>query len=332
MSVTAGRLTVLVVGGLLLSSTAGSQENGRSFSDAECAVLAAYDSATAKAEVRSASRWELRRQLHVNPPLARLDGYWVSPIDLRRLLAVAAGHDRRLFAAWTPVEETRSFAFIALAFTPDQLRTDVPLPDVGPIRGHRGAPTPGSEIVLVPIKDTAQVVVEYLPPPTPEVPETPECYYFCGDPAQWDFDGDGTPNPADPDDDGDGTPDERDAYPFHAGLSGCDCDERDFVGLTGKFSAQITRLLLAAHDRVTGADTADLGGVLLETPDDAVGIRVLPVERCGTAPSGCPNAGRPGVSYVSRDPAVCAVIRFRCEEGKVPFSSRCGCGCVPDGD
>lgn len=35
----------------------------------------------------------------------------------------------------------------------------------------------------------------------------------------------------------------------------------------------------------------------------------------------------PGLRYVSRDPAQCAVIRFTCEEGFLPFFNDCGCGC-----
>jgi hypothetical protein len=37
----------------------------------------------------------------------------------------------------------------------------------------------------------------------------------------------------------------------------------------------------------------------------------------------------PARSYVSRDPAQCAAIRFRCDEGNRPFFDDCGCGCEP---
>jgi hypothetical protein len=35
----------------------------------------------------------------------------------------------------------------------------------------------------------------------------------------------------------------------------------------------------------------------------------------------------PGQRYVSRDPDQCALIRFKCAEGFIPFFNDCGCGC-----
>lgn len=43
-------------------------------------------------------------------------------------------------------------------------------------------------------------------------------------------------------------------------------------------------------------------------------------------PAAC-TGREPGQKYVSRDPAQCAVIRFTCKEGFIPFSNECGCGC-----
>jgi hypothetical protein len=37
----------------------------------------------------------------------------------------------------------------------------------------------------------------------------------------------------------------------------------------------------------------------------------------------------PARTYVSRDPAQCATIRFTCEPGLAPFFDDCGCGCEP---
>jgi hypothetical protein len=34
--------------------------------------------------------------------------------------------------------------------------------------------------------------------------------------------------------------------------------------------------------------------------------------------------------YVSREPEMCARIRFTCEEGNAPFHDGCGCGCQPE--
>lgn len=44
-----------------------------------------------------------------------------------------------------------------------------------------------------------------------------------------------------------------------------------------------------------------------------------------TAYGTCNNPRR---RYVSRDPARCAAILFRCEAGSRPFSDGCGCGCL----
>nr|NIM51325.1 hypothetical protein [Gemmatimonadales bacterium] len=178
-----------------------------------------------------------------------------------------------------------------------------------------------------PVKDAEQVVVEYLPPPI-QLPED-ECYYFCGDPTAWDFDGDGEPNTADADDDEDGVPDHEDAYPYWRSESACDCGDRDFVGFTEKFSTQVTRVILAAYEQLheprregqavsKGVEAGDRPGILFVTPGD----------RCETIP-GCPDAKAPGVRYVSEDPDVCARVRFRCEEGEEGFSNECGCGCQP---
>jgi hypothetical protein len=37
----------------------------------------------------------------------------------------------------------------------------------------------------------------------------------------------------------------------------------------------------------------------------------------------------PDRTYTSRDPEVCARVRFACPQGQVAFSDRCGCGCEP---
>ena len=47
---------------------------------------------------------------------------------------------------------------------------------------------------------------------------------------------------------------------------------------------------------------------------------------CRGKPAHC-NYNKPGVSWVSHDPDTCAVIKFICAEGTVPFSNECGCGC-----
>ena len=292
-----------------------------SFSDSNCEVLEAYGAALARPEVRVASRDEIRRQLRANPPVALLGGYWVSPVDVLHLLEVTAG-----------LHSGGPRTLVAFAFTTGSLRDRIPLPYVGNFDGDASAGAAAPQIVLVPVSDSAEVGVEYLPPPGG--PGESECYYFCGDPTEWDFDNDGTVNSVDPDDDNDGVPDDRDAYPYLPVESSCQCGDRDFIGFTEKFSPQITELVLAAYDRLgLGAEeepTVSLGAV----GDDQAPIRLLLSDggnRCRQEDVGCPDANAPGVHYVSQDPEACARIRFRCEEGQVPFSQACGCGCVSPG-
>jgi hypothetical protein len=38
----------------------------------------------------------------------------------------------------------------------------------------------------------------------------------------------------------------------------------------------------------------------------------------------------PAIDWASQITAVCATMRFACEDGKVPFSNQCGCGCIPE--
>lgn len=39
------------------------------------------------------------------------------------------------------------------------------------------------------------------------------------------------------------------------------------------------------------------------------------------------NYGNPDRTWVSKDPAQCALIKFMCAEGQQYFSDKCGCGC-----
>ncbi len=292
------------------------------FSANDCNVFDAYRAALARPEVRTVSRAEIRRQLRHNPPVALLDGYWVSPVDVLHLLDVAAD-----------LRPGGSRTLVAYAFTTGWLMDRIPLPYVGDFRGDAGAGAQPPEIVLVPVKDPAEIAVEYLPPPGG--PGEGECYYFCGDHTEWDFDGDGIVNSADPDDDDDGVPDNRDAYPYLPVESRCsNCGDRAFVGFTEKFSSQITNLVLAAHDRLRHRRPGDEAVFLAAVGEDQAAIQLLlPDERdqCRQEGPGCPEANAPGVRYVNKDPEACARIRFRCEEGQVGFSNACGCGCVARG-
>ena len=289
-------------------------------SDRDCTRLEAYRGALARLEVRTASRLEIRRQLRTNPPVAWLAGNWVSPIDLGYVIEVSAG-----------LEADRSRRIVAFAFATDWLRDRIPLPYVGDVRADPGASAGAKppRIVLVPVRDGEHVVVEYLPPPPS--PGDAECYYFCGDPAQWDFDGDGTVNSADTDDDGDGVPDGLDAYPYWPHMSNCDSCDRAFIGYTQTFSSQITDLVLAAHDRLDRGPERESAVTLAPVGEEQAAIQILLPnrgDRCIAEESACPDPDASGVKYVSQDPEACARIRFRCEQGSEGFSNACGCGCV----
>lgn len=54
-------------------------------------------------------------------------------------------------------------------------------------------------------------------------------------------------------------------------------------------------------------------------------------EYCAESPEtvGCEQTGR---DYVSTDPSECALIRYMCADGKVPFEDKTGCGCEPADD
>lgn len=48
----------------------------------------------------------------------------------------------------------------------------------------------------------------------------------------------------------------------------------------------------------------------------------------GKEPKRC-DYNDPNLTYVSKDPEQCAVIRFVCDAGQEPFFNDCGCGCQP---
>jgi hypothetical protein len=67
---------------------------------------------------------------------------------------------------------------------------------------------------------------------------------------------------------------------------------------------------------------------LLEFDDDLEASESLSVE---VAPQSAKKPKKkchdPSKSYVSHDPAECALIHFICADGQVPFFDECGCGC-----
>ena len=320
-------VAVALVLGFTAAACGQAQPAAAPLSESDCALLSAFRSALERGEVGAATHDEILRQLRTQPPLALLEGYWVSPIDLLRLIDVAAGLDEASFAAAGTERPAQPRDLVAFAFSESRMRDAIPLPYVGDFGISVQRATGRAGLVVVPVKDSAEVVVEYLPPPI-QMDEA-ECYYFCGEPGKWDFDGDGEPNATDPDDDADRVPDHLDAYPYWAGGSVCECGDRDFVGFTEKFSLQVTPLILSAYEaRIQAEDTktTHIAGGIENPPSIFFDFRS---DQCAAAAPACPDANAPGVSYVSKDPDDCALVRFRCETGQEPFSNECGCGCRP---
>ncbi len=82
------------------------------------------------------------------------------------------------------------------------------------------------------------------------------------------------------------------------------------------------------------------GGIAAFTCDEGLVCVDDPNDGCDTNQGGADCGGicrkekrractgrEPGQRYIARDPDQCAVIRYFCEEGYVPFSNDCGCGC-----
>jgi hypothetical protein len=305
---------------------------------AECNVLVDYRQRLITDERATGSREEIFHQLRLHPPLAVIEGYWVTAVDLVRAFERMEGADSAALPAEEPGEVGTLPYLVALAFVPQAARDQIPLPSVGPLerfeRPHEPDIDPETslpEILVVPAIDAANAFLEYLPPPYPvSETEEPPCYYFCGDPSEWDFDADGVPNATDPDDDGDESPDAEDAFPYWPGGASCDCGESDFVGFTEKFSREVAAGIVSAYERLRRSDRQEQWvsfGTRVEESD--LWLVSPSPDECRAPISECPDAEAPGVRYVSRDPAACALIRYRCEEGEVGFSDECGCGCRP---
>jgi hypothetical protein len=292
------------------------------FSKADYALLAGFGAALHEDEIGNASREHLLRQLRLIPPVAFVDGYWATPVDVSQLLQVPVirqGVESSLMQAAErePVVEllndpNRLKQVAAFAFSAHPLRQRLELPYVGDFARVSVSQAETAGVFIAPVKDVEWVVAERVPP-LPATEAELECYFFCGDPESWDFDADGRPNVRDGDDDDDGVADHEDAYPYWPGGSTCPCADRDFVGFTEKFSAGITRS--AAGGPVDLKFVVPAAATLDENAPQL---------------ARCPDSGDPATRYVSADPADCARLRFRCLAGEIPFSNECGCGCTKD--
>lgn len=311
---------------------------------AERTLLTGFQKSLQSAAVRDASLEHLLRQLAHNPPVAFADGYWATPVDLAALLQSPRIHDElRAALPVSPAGEEASLLLgnasqlkqlTAIAFTEKSLQQQAGLPYVGELEQAAKVQPQAIGVFLVPIKDVDWSLVEYLPP-LPQSGDEAACYFYCGDAATWDFDGDGTPDIHDEDDDNDGTADGRDDYPYWPVATSCECDPEVFVVLVTKFAVSIRNAVLAAltiladlHETSTGVmlgslDAGDMP-VQLVIPSALVDISQRP------GANDCPSQDAPSVDYISTDPNICATIRFRCSAGQVAFTNHCGCGCLDE--
>ena len=277
--------------------------------EAACARLGRLTAALSPGIAPEPVRAAILEQLRSQAPIALLEGFWVSPLDLSPAVAAVDTSQR-------PPEAATGSPLLALAFTDPALREAIPLPFVGDFPDLPPSPEPLPRVVVLPVAEGTDALLEYLAPPG-------ECLYFCLDPAEWDFDGDGEPNAGDPDDDGDGVDDGADAYPYWPQAS--EAAREGYRGFTGKFSPEVTAAVFAAHDRLRARP--DEARAFLLGPVAESGVLHLFLLDCSEEAAGCPDPDDPAVHYKSRDPEACAVIRFRCEPGQVGFSNECGCGC-----
>ncbi len=249
-------------------------------SEVELKLVAAYREALQRPEVLAATRTVVAQEVRRNPPLALVRGYWTTGVDLNRLFnmpevrdAVGSALEE---AKWRPAgadprsTERRLRRLTGLAFTPHQLRKEMGVPQVDHLVTPEPVQAPREIVFLVLTGDEKQSLLEYLPPD----PAT-GCYYFCGDPEKWDFDGDGVPNRSDDDDDGDGVDDRHDAFPYWRGASSRPRESVPFVGFTEKFSDEITVLILTAFDRIQDTLWSDLSPQPGSEPETTDGFYVV---------------------------------------------------------
>ena len=244
------------------------QQVDRRLTPAEAELLRAFHTVLQQPEPRALIRRHLLLQIRRNPPVAFVDGYWVTPIDLAAVMqlptigyelteALPPGPDG-LEASELLIHRQRLQRLTAFAFVANPLRSPLGVPFVGDFPRVAVSNPPRPDVVIVPLKDVQWVVVEYLPPVVPPEDAEAECYFFCADVETWDFDADGLLNARDEDDDNDGVPDREDDYPNWAGGSDCQCTHRPFVAFTTKFSAGLTNAVLAAHRHMKiSADTSE---------------------------------------------------------------------------
>lgn len=312
----------------------------RPLSMAERGLFRGYYAVLQAPGPRSVSHSNLLLQIRRNPPVAFVNGFWATPIDLGAVLQIPAirdALDEALVAdalgeaaSELLADPTRLKQQTAIAFTANTLRTQMGLPFVGDFERIRASDPETSTVFVVPVKDLEWVVVEHMPPTVAPPDTEPECYFFCGEPETWDFDGDGMPNSRDDDNDNDGALDTGDDYPYWPGGNTCGCEPDPFLLFATKFTSGLTKAVLAAHSLVEHIGPVSRAVALGPVPGSEAEVQflfptsALPLEEIRR---NCPDPDDPSIRYVDIDPENCAAVRFRCRKGEEGFSNRCGCGC-----
>lgn len=226
------------------------------------AVNGALRKALADANVRNAVRAEVLRQLRVRSPLAIVNGYWVSAIDLtpvyqapgvRPALVSALGVNGPQLINDAGVSGDR----LTLVFTPAGLgQIVIPefMADITSTLGVNALKSQMTDFVVGPVllifvlAGTGFGLTAMIADTVLNIWE--HAVFAYNDYKQvWgpnaDPDGDGIPNKDDPDDDGDGYNDDQDNYPHDASRHICDCG-RPALSFASSAAGEILPSLVAA--------------------------------------------------------------------------------------
>lgn len=212
------------------------------------AVNVALKTALANSGVRNAVRVEVARQLSARRPIALVNGYWVSVVDLAHAYEAAAVRPALQAALGTNAPQLIAQARVSadrlmLVFTPGTL-AGIMIPgfsrditatigvdalknhmtDVGPLVMIVVLGVSGT-IGVISVANTIAVIWEWLSMQYND--------YTQATGPNVDFDGDGIPNKDDKDDDNDNVPDEDDNYPHDPTRSICDCGRPALAFMSG---------------------------------------------------------------------------------------------------
>jgi hypothetical protein len=288
------RLAAVGVAALALSLPNQVQAQIKS-SGARTAALTAADVGTINnalrvslgtATAREAFKTAIRQQLRTKRPIAFVNGYWVTPIDLAAVYAapdVRAGISTALAGnvlagRLNDLVQSNLGGRIGLAFTPNNLAPEVIGPAIGSIRhalagdilsmkatdmaaaGGAALGIGGTVVISVAVGIATSLVASAIYGwwTAPQGPMDPNTGLPIDD-ENADPDNDNVPNRLDGDDDGDGTPDDKDSAPYDPKSSICDCGRPVVFGFTNNNSTQILQNLATAFTSMPRAQGVSLG-------------------------------------------------------------------------